>query len=69
MIIIDILQSAYDIRRERLLAERGSVWVNPDTMTIHIEGGGMTVTELYKEVQKELRKETSIPLNVLGKQK
>jgi len=69
VIIVDILQSAYDIRRERLLKERGTVWIDTTTNTIHIDGGQLTVLEVYKELQKQLKTSTSIPLNVLGKQK
>lgn len=69
MIIVDILQSAYDIRREKLLAERGQIWFNTTDNTIHIEGGSVTVTELYKQMQKEITKGMAVPKNLLGKQK
>jgi hypothetical protein len=36
------------------------VWIDPQTYEIKIDGGNLTVVELYKEVQDQLRETTSV---------
>ena len=56
--IIDVLKSAYQVYKEKQRQPTnmppGTVWIDTSDNTIHIEGGGMTVTELYNEIKQQL---------------
>jgi len=46
--------------------KKGHVWVNPDSLEIEIDGGNMTMLELYKEVQKQLKDSMALDPSMLG---
>lgn len=53
-----IIKTIYSEYRER--NKKARAWIDFETQTIHIDGGGMTVNELYNEVQKQLKDATSV---------
>jgi hypothetical protein len=56
-----IIKAIYEQYKEYKENKRAAVvWIDPQTYEIKIDGGNLTVVELYKEVQDQLREATSV---------
>ena len=47
-----IVKKVYEFHKEK--NRKAIVWINTTTQTIHIEGGEITMSEVYKQVQEML---------------
>lgn len=56
--MIAVLKAIYEQYKENKRA--AVVWIDPQTYEIKIDCGNLTVAELYKEVQDQLRETTSV---------
>lgn len=58
--MFNILKAIYEFLKEKKANERGTIYFDTTTNTITIEGGNVTVAELYKHMQEALKDATSI---------
>jgi len=56
--IIHITKKAYEFYKEK--NRPGTVWIDTTTQTIHIDGGGMTIAEVYSQVQQLVNEDQTL---------